>query len=205
VHAGDGFYGMSHFDVVKRTLVHELTHIWQGEHSKWAWSFVFDSVVHQLGDAYSYDPSSMKDWDVYNPEQQASIVEHWYRDGSDEDDYRYHYIVEDIRGEMMAPRLYVHEDATVADKHIVRETRAAANDDYIVRLLARRYAADDGAGFGGRVKTLEGIFGEIDVPRAKSLLNRLLIRRAGDTMSMYFHDHLSTPARGTLIAILQKR
>jgi len=51
----------------------------------------------------------------------------------------------------------------------------------------------------------ERIFRQIDVPRAKSLLNRLSIRRAGDKMSMYFHDHLSTPTRVTLVATLQKR
>jgi hypothetical protein len=206
VHAGDGYYGMSFLLGDKMTLVHELTHVWQGEHSRLAWSFVFSSAVHQIkGSAYKYDPSNMKDWDDYNPEQQAQIVEDWFGAGADEEDYRYHYIIEDIRQQMMAPRPHVQEDVTSPDKLAANETMPAASDDYIVQLLARRYAANDVAGFGLRVKTLERIFRQIDVPRAKSLLNRLSIRRAGDKMSMYFHDHLSTPTRVTLVATLQKR
>ncbi|MGA2411035.1 MAG: hypothetical protein ABSG46_11690 [Candidatus Binataceae bacterium] len=206
IHAGDGYYGMSFLPKDKQTLVHELTHVWQGEHSHWAWSYVFSSAGHQaLGSAYKYDPKNMKDWDSYNPEQQAQIVEDWYKDGADEDDYRYHYIIEDIQGKMMAPRLPVTEEITIPERSVVSETRPPITDDYITQLLAKRYAANDVAGFGGRVKTLEGIFREIDIPRAKSILSRLSIRRAGDMMSIYFHDHLSTATRASLIAILQRR
>jgi hypothetical protein len=206
VHAGDGYYGMSFRPEDKKTLVHELTHVWQGEHSHWSWSYVFSSAGHQIaGSAYKYDPSNMKDWDSYNPEQQAQIVEDWYGAGADEEDYRYHYIIEDIQGKMMAPRPHETEDIRVAEKPVSHETRPPATDDYIVQVLAQRYAANNVAGFGGRVGTLGLVFREIDVPRAKAILNRLSIRQAGDKMSMYFHDYLSTPTRATLIAILQKR
>src|SRR5262249_21727504 len=48
IHVGDGYYGMSLFPGDQQTLIHELTHVWQGEHSKWAWTVVFDSGWHQL-------------------------------------------------------------------------------------------------------------------------------------------------------------
>ena len=34
IHAGDGYYGMSKLDKDQATLIHELAHVWQGEHYK---------------------------------------------------------------------------------------------------------------------------------------------------------------------------
>jgi hypothetical protein len=207
VRAGDGYYGMSLRHKDRNHLVHELTHVWQGEHSRWRWSYAASSLGNQMveEDAYKYDPNNMKDWDSYNPEQQAQIVEDWYGAGAKEEDYRYHYIIEDVQGKAMAPRPHVTETVTIPKKPVSHETRPHITDDYIVQLLAKRYAANDVAGYGGRVRTVEGIFREIEVPRAKGILGRLSFRRAGDMMSIYFHDHLSTPTRVSLIALLQRR
>jgi len=82
---GDGHYGMSSLPADKALLIHELVHVWQGEHSRWRWTFMAESGWSQLchGDAaYHYDPTKLKDWDSYNPEQQAQIVEGWYVDGT---------------------------------------------------------------------------------------------------------------------------
>lgn len=206
LHVGDGYYGMSLVHEDKKTLIHELTHVWQGEHSHWSWNIILSSGAHQIAKgqkAYDYDPSNMQDWDAYNPEQQAQIVEDWYGAGADEDDYRYHYIVEDILNKMMAPRPPVHEDVVLPVRSVAYESFPVASDDYITQLLARRYAANDVAGFGGRIDSLKEIFRRLDGARAHSLLPRLSTRRAGDKMSMYFHDHLSTSSRNTLLSILR--
>jgi hypothetical protein len=63
------------------TLIHECTHIWQGEHWSDRWSYVFDSVDNNVlhGDsAYSYDYDKNRQWNSYAAEQQASIVEDWF-------------------------------------------------------------------------------------------------------------------------------
>jgi hypothetical protein len=67
------------------TLVHELTHVWQGVNAS---GFVFDSLCSRyliMGDseAYVYVPGAP--WEMYNVEQQASIVEDWYEKGAAED------------------------------------------------------------------------------------------------------------------------
>jgi len=106
IHAGDGYYGMSKLKEDQKTLIHELTHVWQGQHTTWAWSYVFSSAWHQAGNsnaAYAYDKDNLKPWDDYNPEQQAKIVEDWFGDGMNTDDERYRYIVVNIRGQMFVP------------------------------------------------------------------------------------------------------
>jgi hypothetical protein len=69
---------------LKQLLIHELTHVWQGEHGSWPGSYVFDSVWHQgksiaqTGDrnnAYTY--TAGRPWSWYNVEQQANIVQDW--------------------------------------------------------------------------------------------------------------------------------
>jgi hypothetical protein len=86
------------------TFIHELTHVWQGYHGALGWEYMVESMVSQghavitEGDrnrAYDYEPG--EPWDEYNVEQQALLVQHWYRDGMREDDERYFYIAEHIR------------------------------------------------------------------------------------------------------------
>jgi hypothetical protein len=67
-------------DYVKNTFIHELTHVWQAYNEN-IWVFT-RSLGQQIcaaitsGDAYAYEPGL--DWDSYNVEQQAKIVEHWF-------------------------------------------------------------------------------------------------------------------------------
>jgi hypothetical protein len=85
------------------------------------------------------------------------------------------------------------------------ESYVEAGDDQIVHLLAMRYDAKDVAGFGSRVKKLEGIFRRAEPIRAQGLLERLRLRIADDPMSVFFHDHLSTATRNSLLTILRGR
>lgn len=89
---------------VASTFIHELTHVWQGFHSGLGWGYMVESMIAQghailtQGDrnrAYDYKPGEA--WDDYNVEQQALIVQDWYKNGMREDDERYTYIVNHIR------------------------------------------------------------------------------------------------------------
>ena len=83
INVGGDYPNLTANDDRKRLLIHELTHVWQGQHLV---PFMLNSAAHQSlsainngGDtapAYSYTVG--KSWGQYNVEQQASIVEHWY-------------------------------------------------------------------------------------------------------------------------------
>ena len=86
------------------TFIHELTHVWQGYHSGLGWEYMVNSMIAQghailtQGDrnrAYDYKPG--KPWKKYNVEQQALLVQDWYRNGMSEGDERYTYIANHIR------------------------------------------------------------------------------------------------------------
>ncbi len=89
LNVGAGAYpDMSQVKLHAETLVHELVHVWQGVHSKWAYTYVFRSAWHQVRSgeaAYSYDKAEAalerSSWGDYNPEQQAQIIEDWFSDG----------------------------------------------------------------------------------------------------------------------------
>jgi hypothetical protein len=84
-----------------RTLIHELTHVWQGAHSFFVTSFVLESLAHQGAgyltgvNPYRYTPG--QPWKTYNVEQQAEIVEDWFVRGESTTDANYRYITDDIR------------------------------------------------------------------------------------------------------------
>ena len=82
--------------VTWKTLIHELTHVWQGYTSNLAWGYTLNSLFSQMvcKDAYAYTLGD--DWRLYNVEQQASIVEHWYMRGRATDDRAFRYIRDDI-------------------------------------------------------------------------------------------------------------
>lgn len=88
-------------DDASATLIHEMTHVWQGTNSTLAGSFMPKSLVNQArygDDAYNYRP--LTDWKSYNPEQQAQLVEDWYykgRGNQSESDERYPYIRDFVR------------------------------------------------------------------------------------------------------------
>jgi hypothetical protein len=82
----------------QRLLVHETTHVWQGKNSTFALSYVFSSLLHQALDgsgAYAYTPG--QPWGSYNAEQQASIVEDWFRTGMSTSGPLYPYITDHVR------------------------------------------------------------------------------------------------------------
>jgi hypothetical protein len=81
-----------------RLLVHEATHVWQGHNASTPVNYVLGSVVAQClhgGAAYNYVLG--RDWTSYNPEQQATIVEDWFRLGQSPTDARYPYIDQHVR------------------------------------------------------------------------------------------------------------
>ncbi|MBV9210826.1 MAG: peptidoglycan-binding protein [Acidobacteria bacterium] len=91
------------------TLIHELTHVWQGHHDKVALSYMVESMIAQgkaiwnhgnRNKAYTYDKTNYHNWSEYNVEQQASLVGDWFdaRDGNQsKTDPRYPYITDNIR------------------------------------------------------------------------------------------------------------
>jgi hypothetical protein len=67
------------------TLVHEMTHVWQGKNSRLAMSYVWGSVISQCRGAASgattdaaYEYHLPMPWRDMNPEQQAKLVEDWF-------------------------------------------------------------------------------------------------------------------------------
>lgn len=100
IHGGpDAFsLGMHTSASLRATLIHELTHVWQGVHGYWATQYVHSSVWAQgWHGSHAYDYTPGLDWDAYNSEQQAKIVEDWFTGGQSEDSPLFRYIRDDIR------------------------------------------------------------------------------------------------------------
>jgi hypothetical protein len=90
----------------RATLVHELCHVWQGMHHIFAWGYVAGSGLAQLisgDDAYNYKALAEAGvpWSWFNVEQQAQLVEDWYKDGLKTTSPLYDYIT----GYIWHPRL----------------------------------------------------------------------------------------------------
>jgi hypothetical protein len=213
LHVGDGYYGMSYAAEDKATLIHELTHVWQGEHSSYSWNMVVRAGLAQadLGEkAYEYDHRYYRRWTEYNYEQQASIVEDWFKDGMVEDpekDLRSYYIKRYIRGERV-------DRDWIAESHVIRPLEAAtlhvdvrlpSIDGQLIQLLEPRFAATDRAGYGARSAKLEALFRQLSGQYASELLPRLTKIVAKDRVSELFHDRLSTELRNRLVKILQDK
>jgi hypothetical protein len=88
-------------------LIHELTHVWQGANHVFN-GYVVSSLIMQgyflitTGDrnnAYKYSQSDLGrvSWHSFNVEQQAQIVEDWFKNGKKEEDPRFCYIRDNIR------------------------------------------------------------------------------------------------------------
>jgi hypothetical protein len=212
IHAGDGYYGMSKLQKDKELLIHELVHVWQGEHSSKAWHVMAKSAWHQAlsDDAYAYDPNHYLDWNEYNPEQQASIVEHWFAGEmkkTKEEDLRFYYIKKYIWGEKMDSDWIADSRAIKPLERATLEVHAQPQsiDGALLPLIQKRFDANDVRGYSNREKQLEGLFAGTGGEAARSLIPRLEKRKAGDKLSEYFHDNLSTPLRQKLVSILRQR
>lgn len=216
IHAGDGYNGMSYRKQDKEVLIHELTHVWQGEHSSSSWDYVFGSMWSQAlaDDAYTYKGTRWKHWDDYNPEQQAQIVEDWFADGMNESedpnnrDMRFYYVKKYIRGEKVdydwtLPNIMRTSESLKGT--LPADAIARDYDSYLLPILAQRFSANDVSGYGARVRKLEEFFTNLGHVDARWLLQRLEMRRLGDKVAQYFHEHLSTTTRNRLAKILRER
>jgi hypothetical protein len=85
----------------KSTFIHEMTHVWQMHNQSWFGAVWASSLLAQLcrqGMAYNYGQGNLnKDWDSFNVEEQAQIVEDWFKQGLTASDPRYHYVRDSIR------------------------------------------------------------------------------------------------------------
>lgn len=105
VNVGPGAYpDMTSNDANKELLVHELSHVWQGRNSRSSTTYVYNSIMHQCrasvggssrNGAYDYTPGQA--WSTYNTEQQASIIEDWYKAGARGDHALFPYIRDYVR------------------------------------------------------------------------------------------------------------
>jgi hypothetical protein len=84
------------FDMQK-TLIHEVTHVWQGYNSIFCDAYMYQSLWAQFAndDAYAYTRGLR--WTDYNVEQQAQIVEDWFANGMSNFDALFIYIDTNIR------------------------------------------------------------------------------------------------------------
>lgn len=74
-------------NVPDNLLIHELVHVWQGQNNGLTGlGYKLDSAIHQIlpGNAYHFDERLMGrfGWGMFNAEQQAEIVESWFRKGT---------------------------------------------------------------------------------------------------------------------------
>jgi hypothetical protein len=94
-------YGAGYTRMVKTVFIHELTHVWQERRGMWVMARSVCSkgaalaAGGEMGDAYLYE--SGLEWNEYNVEQQAKIVEDWFMGGMSKDIVLYEYIRDHIR------------------------------------------------------------------------------------------------------------
>ena len=208
-------HDLSVFD--RSTLVHEMTHVWQYFNKTLTKLHAFvASVRNPEDDLYSYDLNGS--WEDMGFEGQAQMVEDWYTMGMHTEGHRYFFMKHVVwSGDKSAAHLTrtelalrepdsgTPETISSPDRATAHEQSAPLSDSYLISLLQPRFAADDVAGFGARARKLETVFGSAGMAQALPLFARLVMRRPGDNVSTYFHDHLSTQTRTKLLQILQGR
>jgi hypothetical protein len=84
------YSGYGRYDAI---FIHEMTHVWQ--YDKGYWVVLRSLWANTAGAGYNYTPGAP--WDDYNVEQQAQIVEDWYKAGMSPTDARFVYIDKIIR------------------------------------------------------------------------------------------------------------
>lgn len=216
LHVGEGVYGMHRTIVDRKLLIHELTHVWQGEHdSSYKWSVAVWSLKDQAfsGDAaYDYDEKRLKPWSWYGPEQQAHIVEDWYANGRKEfdprkqtGDRRFYYIKKHIwgeraRGDWLTPPVRELAEGEFKGK-IAYPDYHAIN---LLPILKRRLRENDTAGIAARKTEIEQYFRRLDRDSSAELLARLQARRP-DKLAQAFEYHFHTATRKRLLGILKEK
>lgn len=96
--------GMSATAHGRAVLVHELTHVFQGQTRALGFGYMAGSVASQAwalvrtgSTSAAYDFVPGLPWHRYNCEQQANLVETWVANGMRSDDALFPYIRDDIR------------------------------------------------------------------------------------------------------------
>lgn len=216
IHAGDGYYGMSTAKADKELLIHELTHVWQGENeTSWSWAYVIFSLKDQAlsDDAYAYDHERYKPWRDYGPEQQAQIVEDWYAEGmksfdplSQTGDRRFYYIKKHIRhepvdGDWTIVPLRRIEPGKLNIKPYFPDSLAA----FFLPILETRVRAGDRVGIATRVRKLEEGFQSLSPESARELESRLVAKRRDDKLAHSFDYRLAPPTQHRLLHMLRVR
>jgi hypothetical protein len=218
----------SGFGRVCDIFVHEMTHVWQYFHGKWvkqdslaaqAWEEITTKIDLRTGriivvnDAYEYTPG--KAWNSYNVEQQAHIVEDWYREGHSPTHTLFPYIQMVVRasdGDLLFGHLPLDELKAYKTPRIIPLPVSTLHvtvtlpslDGVLVPLLERRYAVNDVSGPGERERKLKEIFEGVEPEQARMLLSRLEVRRGGDKLSVVFYDHLHPATQGRLLDTLRR-
>ena len=99
-----------------RTLIHELGHVWQ--YQTMGSSYISSSINCQVGamittgdrnTAYEYTIVPGQPLTQYNPEQQATIIEHYYAFPSLQSDPEYQRLIEEVRS--ASPTITTPEEA----------------------------------------------------------------------------------------------
>ncbi len=104
MNVGASYPDMTKNNHTKELLVHETCHVWQGHNSWSANTYVLNSITHQCSGmiqgasrnaAYAY--TAGQPFSTYNAEQQASIVEDWYKSGEPTSGPLWGYIANNVR------------------------------------------------------------------------------------------------------------
>lgn len=202
-------------------LVHEMVHVWQYKNGALTKAYALAAhavygYARRTNDLYDYNLGDS--WDSFGFEGQAQLVEDWFSppnyehpDGSNmgRHSLRFPYVDRVLRGSN--PRLgQLTLDELLEPMEGIAPMPAATLqvsvpiDVVILPLLKLRFRANDVAGYRDRAMKLEQIFGGyVYAFDRKVLFERLKTRRAGDKVSEYFYDHLSSALRNRLLGLLK--
>jgi hypothetical protein len=103
-------------------LIHELTHTWQIHHSSFVPGLICEGIINQIRNEFEegiYNPGDgERAWSEYNLEQQATIVDRWYRGWDTEpcstESRVYHHILGTVNGGTPPPAVQTLSVRTMA-------------------------------------------------------------------------------------------
>lgn len=115
LNVGEDNFNSDLSEVHPSLLIHESVHAWQSVHGFFKFDYALNSGICQLinvfnpnSSAYDYRPG--RKWKDYNAEQQAQIIEHWYRDGLSIKSSLWHYIRDHLREPGFGGKVYFFGD-----------------------------------------------------------------------------------------------